>query len=103
MPTLDLHAPGATEEQIIAGLAAAGDVIRLSGMSPDFIAAGCHLVAEHLAGRHRLPDDAWHWRAATIFKEARSAALQACFQGRPAPPGSELLIVESKGPASFLD
>jgi hypothetical protein len=103
MPTLDLHAPGATELQVIQALAAAGDVIRRSGMSPEFVAAGRRIVDEHRAGRYRLAEDAWHWRAAEIFDEAQKAALDACFRDGPVPAGGALLIVDSKRPASFLD
>ncbi len=103
MPTLDLNAPDATPLQVARGLSAAGDVIRDSGMAPEFVEAGRLLVAEHRAGRHQLPADSWHWRAARVFEEAQLAALRACFGDEAPPPGSELLIVKSKGPASYLD
>ena len=103
MPTLDLNAPDATPLQVARGLAAAGDVIRDSGMEPEFVEAGRLVVAEHLAGRLQLPADSWHWRAARVFDEAQQAALGACFGDQAPPAGSELLIVKSKGPASYLD
>lgn len=103
MPTLDLLAEGATQEAIIRGLTAAGDVIRRSGMSTDFVQAGRLAVEEHHAGRVRLPQGSWHWIALRVFEEAQRAALDACFAGCAPSAGSRLLIVESKGPASFLD
>ena len=103
MPTLDLNAPGATPIQIVRGLAAAGDVIRSSGLSPEFVQAGHLCVVECRAGKRRLGDDSWHWRAAAVFEAAQDAALRACFGDRAAPAGSALMIVDSKGPATFLD
>lgn len=103
MPTLDLNAPAATAQQVLRGLADAGDVIRSSGMLPDFVQAGHLLVAEHHAGKRTLAADSWHWRAARIFDEAQLAAMHACFGNQVPPPGSGLLIVQSKGHASLLD
>ncbi len=103
MATLDLMAPGAGPAEIAQGLAAAGDVIRASGMGLEFIHAGRLLAEEHRAGRHALPSTSWHWRANAVFLEAQEAALRACFGTGEPPSGAELLIVTSKGPASFLD
>lgn len=104
MPTLDLKAPGATPLQVARGLAAAGDVLRESGMAPEFVQAGCRQVEAHRGGRQHLPPDAWHWRAAEIFERAQRAAIRACYGVNPdAPADSELMIVQSKGPASFTD
>ncbi len=102
MSTLDLKAPGASPSQLARGLAAAGDVIRASGMSAEFVQAGHLLVLEQRAGKRELPADTWHWRAAEIFDQAQSAALRACFGDATPPQGSELLLVKGKGPASFL-
>lgn len=102
MATLDLIAPDASPADIARGLAAAGDVIRASGMSLEFVHAGRTLAQEHRAGRHELPPTSWHWRADEVFVEAQEAALLACFGTRPRASGSELLVVKSKGPA-FLD
>lgn len=103
MSTLDLLAPGANAADIARGLVAAGDVIRASGMSPEIVRAGRHVVVEHYAGRLELPDQSWHWRAADIFEHAERAALAACFGSKLPPPGSQLLIVKSAGQASLLD
>ncbi len=103
MPTLDLKAPGASPSEISSGLAAAGDVTRVSGMAAEFVHAGWLLVLEHRAGRHVLDASSWHWRAAEVFEAAQAAALGACFGDRQPPVGSQLLMVKGVGPASFLD
>lgn len=103
MSTLDLIAPGATPANLSRGLTAAGDVIRTSGMLPEIVDAGRHLVCEHRAGRFALPAESWHWRAAQVFEDAQQATLQACFSLGAIAEGSELLIVKCHGPASLLD
>jgi hypothetical protein len=100
--TLDLIAPGASPSDVMRGLAAAGDIVRTSGLSPEVLRAAKFAVEQQGADRLALPDGSWHFRAAALFDEAQAAAMAACFGGRPPSEGSHLAIVDSKGPSSFL-
>lgn len=84
MATVDLHFPGAPPDALIAGLAAAGDVIRNSGFS-----------LEHLQVAQSLPSGLaqgdWRLRAAEVVRAAERAAFAAC-SDRPAPPSARLVF-----------
>ena len=93
MATLNLNAPGASHEDVSRGLVAAGDVLRASGLSVEFVQAARATVAAHHAGTRLLSESSWHWRADRVFVDAQEAALAACYGTRARGDGCELLIV----------
>ncbi len=97
MATLNLHAPDASVEEVSRGLVAAGDVLRASGFSAEFVEAGRATVLAHHAGRHELSEGSWHWRAAQVFVDAEEAALSACYGTRERAHGSALVIIKVDG------
>lgn len=84
MATVDLLFPGASPEALIAGLAAAGDVIRESGFSLE------HLEAARRFTHEGLPGDDWRVRAAEVVRRAEIAAFNAC---STQPPPTEAKLV----------
>ena len=103
MATLNLNAPGASHEDVSRGLVAAGDVLRAAGLPVEFVEAGRASVAAHHAGKQRLSEISWHWRAAQVFDDAHEAALVACYGGSARGAGCELLIVANPTHDSLLD
>lgn len=97
MATLNLTAPDASFADVSRGLVAAGDVLRASGLSAEFVEAGRVTVMAHHAGRQALADGSWHWRAAMVFAEAEEAAFTACYGARARVEGCRLLIVRNDG------
>ena len=97
MATLNLNAPDASVEEVSRGLVAAGDVLRASGLSAEFVEAGRSTVLAHHSGRHELGEGSWHWRAAKVFVDAQEAALAACYGARKRASGSALSIIRGDG------
>ena len=97
MATLNLNAPDASVEEVSRGLVAAGNVLRASGFTAEFVEAGRATVLAHHAGRHELGENSWHWRAAQVFADAEEAALSACYGTRERAHGSALVIVKGGG------
>ena len=103
MATLNLNAPGASPEDVSRGLIAAGNVLRASGLTVEFIEAGRASVAAHHAGTQRLHEISWHWRAAQVFADAQEAALAACYGANARGVGCALVIVVTQASESLLD
>lgn len=87
MATVDLFFPGATSEQLIRGLTAAGEILREAPFTIEQLEVAWHLRG---AGFEWPPDD-WRSRAVQVCERAQAAAFAAC-SPTPPPPGSCLLI-----------
>jgi hypothetical protein len=87
MATVDLIYPGASPEQLIRGLAAAGDILRNCRYSIEQLKVVWDLRDTLRRGE---PAD-WRFDALLVCEEVQAAAFAACADGS-APPDAMLVI-----------